>query len=138
MRNFQLNTSPKTRLEYATPEWMDARLPSGSGSGTPAFYTLVEGQIQLAPSPDTSYTAEMDFYEKLDIASDSTNWVLENAPRLYYYGALLEASVYLINDKRVPVWSQLFENAISEVENADKIDRYPSSGLQMRADIGVV
>jgi hypothetical protein len=132
MRNFQLNTTPKTRLEYATPDWLDAKYPSGATTGRPIFYTLVGGQIQLAPAPDGTYTAEMDFYEKLDIATDLTNWLLENAPRCYYYGALMEASAYLVNDKRVQVWGSLLETAIREVETADSNDRFPAFGLQIR------
>lgn len=138
LRNFQLNTTPKTRLEYAAPEWLDARYPSGNGSGKPLFYSLVGGQIQLAPTPDSTYTAEMDFYEQFDIATDSTNWLLTNAPRCYYYGALMEAAAYLVNDKRVPMWAQFLETAINEVEGADKSDRFPAFGLQMRSDAGVV
>jgi hypothetical protein len=138
MRNFQLNTSPRTRLEYATPEWLDARYPDSSVTGQPKFYTLVGGEIQFAPAPDGTYTAEMDFYEKLDIATDSTNWVLTNAPRVYYYGALMEAAAFLVNDKRVPMWAQMLETAIREVETADKSDRFPDFGLQMRSDGAVV
>jgi hypothetical protein len=138
MRNFQLNTSPRTRLQYVTPEHMDSIYPDSSASGTPAVYTLVGGEIQLAPVPETTYTVEMDYYAKLDIATDSTNWVLTNAPRLYYYGALLEAAPYLKDDKRVSLWSQLLENAINEVERADKSDRFPDFGLQMRADSAIV
>lgn len=138
MRNFQLNATPRVRLEYATPEWIDAHYPDGTDTGKPRFYTLVGGEIQFAPIPDGTYTAEMDFYEKFDIATDSTNWLLTNAPRCYYYGALLEAAVYLVNDKRVPMWAQLFETAISEVESADKRDRFPDFGLQMRPDSAVV
>src|SRR5690349_17757912 len=81
MRNFQLNTSPRTRLEYATPEYLDAQYPDNSITGQPKFYTLVGGEIQLAPVPDGTYTAEMDYYAKFDIASDATNWLLSNAPR---------------------------------------------------------
>jgi hypothetical protein len=138
MRNFQLNTTPRTRLEYATPEWLDAQYPDSSSTGQPKFYTLVGGEIQLAPVPDGTYTAEMDFYEKLDIATDSTNWVLTNAPRVYYYGALMEAAAFLVNDKRVPMWAQMLETAIQELERADKGDRFPDFGLQMRADGAVV
>jgi hypothetical protein len=138
MRNFQLNTSPRTRLEFATPEWLDARYGDTANTGQPVFYTLVGGQIQFAPAPDGSYTAEMDYYKKLDIATDATNWVLTNAPRCYYYGALMEAAAFLVNDKRVPMWSQMLESAIQEVERADKSDRFPDSGLQMRADGAVV
>jgi hypothetical protein len=136
MRNFQLNTSPRARLEYATPEYLDARYPDSTAPGQPKFYTLVGGQIQFAPVPGGAYTAELDYYEKLDIATDSTNWVLTNAPRCYYYGALAEAARYMKDDKRGLLWEQLFENAISDVDRADSDDRFPDFGLQMRADTG--
>src|SRR5688572_30616670 len=35
MRNFQLNTSPRQRLEYATPEFLDAKYPDASATGRP-------------------------------------------------------------------------------------------------------
>lgn len=132
LRNIQLNSSPRVRLEYATPEWLDAKYPDASASGQPRFYTLIGGEIQVAPSPGGTYTIEIDYYKKLDIASDLTNWLLTNAPRCYYYGALMEAAAYLVNDKRIQIWSQLLENALQEVERADQKDVYPTSGLQVR------
>ena len=132
IRNVQINSDPKVRLEYVTPDFIDFNYPDDT-TGKPIFYTIVGGEIQLAPPPDTTYTMEMSYFKKLDIATDSTNWVLTNAPRLYYYGSLLEAAAYLKNDKRVPMWSTLFEQALREIETADQNDRYPSgSGLQMR------
>lgn len=136
MRNFQLNTSPRARLEYATPEYLDATYPDSTATGQPVFYTLVGGEIQFAPVPDTTYTAELDYYAKLDIATDSTNWVLTNAPRTYYYGALAEAFRYMKDDQRAGQYDNLFEMAIQDVERADKVDRFPDFGLQMRADTG--
>ena len=138
MRNFQLNSSPRQRLEYATPEYLDARYPDSTATGKPKFYTLVGGEIQLAPIPDATYTAELDFYKKFDIATDSTNWLLTNAPRTYIYGALVEASRFIKDDKRGMQWEQLFEMAIADVDRSDKSDRFPDFGLQMRSDIGAV
>lgn len=135
LRNLQLNSSPRQLLEYAPPEWLDRNYPDSTATGQPKFYTFVGGSIQLAPVPDTTYTVEIDFYLKWDIATDGTNWLLTNAPNCYYYGALMEASAFLVNDKRVPVWSQLFERAVQEVEEADSKDDYPSGGtLMMRPD----
>lgn len=136
MRNFQLNTSPRARLEYATPEYLDAQYPDASISGKPRFYTLVGGEIQLAPIPDGTYTAEMDYYQKLNLATTDPNWVLTNAPRTYYCGSLMEAYLYLKDEKRASYWEQRFEQAIGDVERADKGDRFPDFGLQMRADTG--
>ena len=134
MRNVQVNTSPRIRVEYAGPEWLDKKFPDTTFTGTPRFYSLVGGEIQFAPVPDTTYTVELDFYQKFDIATDSTNWLLTNAPRCYYYGALMEAAAFLVNDKRIPVWGSLLESAIKEVELADNTDRIPDFGLQVRTD----
>jgi hypothetical protein len=38
----------------------------------------------------------------------------------------------------VPMWAQMLETAIREVETADKSDRFPDFGLQMRSDGAVV
>jgi hypothetical protein len=134
MANFQVNTSPRQRIEYASPEWLDLRYPSTTNTGTPLFYTFVGGEIQLAPVPDTTYTLEMDYYKKWDIATDSTNWLLTNSPNCYYYGSLMEAAMFLANDKRVPMWELMFNKAIQEVEDADDNDEQPDFGLQIRTD----
>src|SRR3990167_881142 len=132
--NFQINTTPRVRLEYASPEWLDIKYPDASDTGKPAFWTFVGGEIQLAPVPDGTYTLEMDYYKKLDLATDLNNWLLTNSPRCYYYGTLMEASAYLVNDKRVSLWSTLLENAIKELETADASDKQPEYGLAMRPD----
>jgi hypothetical protein len=133
MRNLQLNTSPRVSLEYASPEWLDVNYPSTAATGKPKFYTLIGGEIQLAPVPDSSYTLEIDYFKKLDIATDSTNWVLTNAPRLYYYGALLEAATFLDDEKNAGIWAKLLEEALKDVESADSKDRFPAAALVMRA-----
>ena len=133
IRNIQLNSDPKVRLEYVTPDYIDLNYPNSS-TGEPKFYTIVGGEIQLAPPPDGTYTVEMSYFKKLDLATDSTNWVLTNSPDVYYYGSLLEAAAFLKNDKRIPLWSGLFERAVSELELADRNDRLPiGGGLQMRS-----
>lgn len=133
MRNFQLNTSPKTRLDFVTPENIDT-FWTGSTTGKPLFYTFIGGEIQLAPAPGGSYTAEMDFYKKLDLATDATNWVLTNAPRLYLYGTLMQAEPFLKNDKRLETWMRLYEQALQEVETADSREKHSGGSLTVRVD----
>ena len=134
MRNFQLNTNPKQTLRLVTPEYIDT-FWAGSTTGKPKLYTFIGGEIQLAPSPDGSYTAEMDFYEKWDIATDLTNWLLTNAPSAYLYGSLLQAEPFLKNDKRIGVWERRFETSINDIQKADKGDRWSGNSLAIRADI---
>lgn len=134
MRNFQLNTTPKQTLRFVTPEYIDT-FWAGSTTGKPVVYTFVGGEIQLAPAPGGSYTAEMDYYSKWDIATDSTNWLLTNAPGVYLYGSLVHMEPFLKNDKRVAVWKSMFEQAMKDVEDADKRERWSGNSLAIRADI---
>jgi hypothetical protein len=134
MKNFQLNTTPRTPLNYATPDYLDFRYPDNTVTGTPKVYTFVGGQIELAPVPDTTYTLELDFYKKLDIATDSTNWVLSNAPRAYYYGSLMEAALFMKDEKRAANWAQYFEKALQEIEAGDDYDTIPDGDLVIRSD----
>ena len=134
MRNFQLNTSPKQTLRFVTPEYIDT-FWAGSTTGQPRVYTFIGGEIQVAPSPDGSYTAEMDYYKKWDIATDTTNWLLTNAPSAYLYGSLLQAEPFLRNDKRIQVWREMFERSLADIEQADKRERWSGNSLAIRADI---
>jgi hypothetical protein len=134
MRNFQLNTNPKQTLRFVTPEYIDT-FWTGSTTGQPVVYTFIGGEIQLAPSPDGSYTAEMDYYLKWDIATDTTNWLLTNTPSAYLYGSLLQAEPFLKNDKRIQVWREMFERSLADIEMADKRERWSGNSLTMRADI---
>ena len=134
VKNMQVNSSPRQILTYAAPDILDIKYPDPTVTDTPKFYTFIGGQIQLAPVPDTSYTVEMDYYKAWAIATDGSNWLLTNAPRCYYYGALMEAAAFLKDDKRIPVWAQLLEKAIEEVDLADSQDEYPDSALAIIAD----
>ena len=134
IKNIQVNTTPRTSLKFATPDYLDMKYPDSSYTNTPQFYTLQGGEIQFAPVPDQAYTVEMDYYQKLDIASDSTNWLLTNAPRTYYYGTLLEAALYLKDTQRATLWGQLFDAAITDVDKADDYDQIPDESLSIRSE----
>ena len=132
MRNFQLNTDPITTLSYVTPEIFD-RLWGGSTSGTPSFYTILANEISLGPLPASILTMEMLFYKRFDYLTVSapTNWLLTNAPDIYLYGSMLEAEPYIMNDERVPLWSQGVCQAVSDLQEQDNKDRHSGSALRI-------
>lgn len=134
VKNLQVNSSPRVYLKFATPDILDIKYPDPTITNTPQYFTFVGGQIQLAPVPDATYTIEMDYYKSFAIATDGTNWLLTNAPRCYYYGALMEAAAHMKDDKRIATWAQMLESAIKEVELADSEDNYPDAALVMVSD----
>ena len=139
MRNFQINTSPITPLQYVTPEIYD-RLWGGSTDGTPQFYTIVAGEVQLGPLPASILTMEMLFYKKITALSGSntTEAMLTDNPDVYLYGALLEAEPFIMNDERVGLWAQGFQRAVADLQEQDNKDRHSGSALRVMNTSGYV
>jgi len=132
MRNFQINTSPITPLQYVTPEIYD-RLWGGSTDGTPQFYTIVSNEIQLGPLPASILTMEMLFYKKITALSGSntTEAMLTDNPDVYLYGSLMEAEPFIMNDQRVGLWAQGFQQAVADLQEQDNKDRHSGSALRV-------
>ena len=132
MRNFQVNSNPLTTLSYVTPEIYDS-LWGGSTSGTPKFYTILANEVSFGPIPGSVMEVEMLFYKKFDSLSvtNTTNWLITNAPDIYLYGSMLEAEPFIMNDERVPLWATALERAVTDMQEQDNKDRHSGSALRV-------
>ena len=122
-KTFKLNTNPITKLEFVTEEYSDTlRSSRYIGVGKPEYFSIIGNQLEVIPSPDTEYSAELTYYAKITALSDAntSNWLLAYAPDLYLYGALLEAAPYLRDDARLQVWGQLYASSIEDIVVADQ------------------
>tara|TARA_R100001510_G_scaffold34494_1_gene30992 strand:+ start:803 stop:1429 length:627 start_codon:yes stop_codon:yes gene_type:complete len=138
MRNIQLNTDPKTPLEYLTPEQMD-RVRGGSSKGKPKAYSIIGNNIQLRPIPDSVYQIEMLYFKYFTALSDSntTNDMLTFHPDAYLYAALVEAEPYLQNDKRIQVWQGYYDRAKKDIIDSNERDRHSGVAPTTRIDYGL-
>lgn len=122
-KDFQLNTNPITVLEYVTESAGNAlRATTYISSGLPRKFTIVGSQLEVIPSPDSTYTGELTYYAKIPALSDSntSNWLLSYAPDLYLYGALIQTAPYLRDDERLAVWTNLYTAAFEDIGVADQ------------------
>jgi len=138
MRNIQLNTDPKTSLEYLTPEQMD-RIYAGSMKGKPRAYSIIGNDIQLRPIPDSAYEIEILYFKHFTALSDSapTNEMLTNHPDIYLYGSLVEAEPYLQNDKRIQTWASFYDRAKKDIIDSNERDRHLGVAPTTRVDYGL-
>ena len=138
MRNIQLNTDPKTPLEYLTPEQMD-RIHAGSSKGKPKASSIIGNNIQLRPIPDSAYQIEILYFKHFTALSDSntTNDMLTHHPDAYLYGALVEAEPYLQNDKRIQVWSAYYDRTKNDIISSNERDRHSGVAPTTRIDYGL-
>jgi hypothetical protein len=131
-RNFQLTTSPVTLLDQVSPDFIDQQY--GGQIGKPKYYAIVGDEFQLAPAPDGEYTLELNYWAKIPALSDTntSNWVLVNAPDIYLFGALCEAIPFIQDDKRITLWEQKYKMAISALQEDSNRRRWSSTAMQMR------
>lgn len=133
VRTVKLLTSPTTVLDYLSPDAIDSIYPS-TGTGTPRAYTVIGTEIRFAPAPDDTYDAEIAYLTGVPSLSDAapTNALLTRYPDAYLYGSLSAASVYLMDDPRVPQFEQLWSRALTEISTSEDAAKFGGSGLVMR------
>lgn len=103
-------------------------------AGRPTHYSHIGDTLEVYPTPDQAYTSELLYYEKIPALSDSntTNWLLQDAPDAYLYGALLHSAPYLQEDGRMQVWGTIYIEAIKSLNSQSEKARYGSAGLRAR------
>ncbi len=103
--------------EYCRQYW-----PNETEVQQPVFYADYNYTNWLfVPTPDANYPVEILYYELpalLDEANQ-TNWLTEYAPNLLLYATLLEATPYLKNDERIPVWQTMYAQAAQALNGED-------------------
>lgn len=135
MRRMRLLTDPRAVLKYLTPDQMTERYSSATITGQPVAFSVIGTQFQFAPIPDSSYTVELIYRQKIpSLAANSTNWLMTNFPSAYLFGTLLMAAPYLINDDRIPTWERLYEEACNTINS---IDWYSGSTMVMSTDVSL-
>lgn len=103
-------------------------------AGTPKFYTRVGDELGVFPSPDGSYTLEVEYWRDIpDLATNSTNFLLTKAPDLYLYRSVLEGAQYLHNVELVARIDPMVQRAMQEVRSDDNRRQFGGSALTIKA-----
>jgi hypothetical protein len=125
------STTPQYVLKFMTPDALAGKYAYGYSS-IPQSFTVIGSQIQLAPIPDSAYSLELTYQQRIPAlsVSNTTNWLLTNFPNVYLYASLLQASPYLGNDARIAVWQRMFDDGVAAVNS---IDWYSGSTMTVRA-----
>ena len=138
MLNIELtSTTPPKRIVYITSDRSDDyREKRNDVAGTPSHYTIEGNAIQLQPTPDKSYTIQMNYYKDipaLSVQGDSgDNWLLTSHPDIYLYGTLVQASPYLMDQESGKIWDGLLARSLLELKISDEKSTYSGGTLNMR------
>lgn len=136
-----------TYLLNKDPNFIREVFPNPATTGVPYCYGLFDNAtIIIGPSPDASYSAELNYYYKpasLTVGDDpaNTTWLSLNAYDTLLYGALTEASTYLKKNSGVDNMGDEYEkrfvigvkNLQNLGESRDRKDTY-RAGEKRRAE----
>jgi len=103
-------------------EYLRSYWPNALETDTPLFYSDYDySHWLIAPTPDAEYPFEILYYELPPLLDESvqTNWITEYAPQLLLYGTLVEATPFLKNDERIPVWQSMYDRAAAMLNGED-------------------
>lgn len=125
--SFALTTDPYQVLKVKTPDDLFGTYPSVSATGKPEAYTIIgQNTAYLRYVPDNSYTLRLIYMAKLTPLSNTntSNWLLANAPQLYTAAAMVQLCVMMENDDRLPTWQAAYTVALNNLMGTDRMTRW--------------
>lgn len=90
------------------------RYPRSLGNGQAVYIARNGSNFEFGPEASDG-TLAGTYYAKptaLRDDSDGINYLITNEPHLCLYGSLAQASLFLMNDKRGPIWEQKYNAAL--------------------------
>ncbi len=103
--------------EYCRLYWPDEDL-----TDQPKFYADYDYfNYLVVPTPDFAYPFELLYYQlpALLDSTNQTNWSSDFAPNALLHGSLLQASGFLKNDNRIPLWQTTYDRDLSLLNGED-------------------
>ena len=139
MLNIELtSTSPSRRLIYVSSDRADDfRSQQNDTTGITIYYTIEGESIQLTPTPNTSYTLQLNYYKTITalsgLADSAYNQLLTSHPDVYLYGTLMQASPYLMDMEKTQIWDGLLARSMQELQSSDEASKYAGGTLSMKS-----
>lgn len=118
-------------------------------------FTFFENTIEIYPDLsqlDIQYRVDLEYYGKVPRMGDQnplydpanpeeepefiiTNWLLESAPDIYFYGSLVHSAPYLRDDARIALWSKMMNDGLMQLEVASEKALTRGSRLTRKATV---
>jgi hypothetical protein len=130
-----VNISPASALDRVSLNQLYGRYPRNSAPDLPSWVARDLETFVFGPEPDSDYSIRGVYYKKpvliRDFAADAAaHWIIINAPDLALYGALLQATPFLQNDKRILTWQTFYEGALEDYRDLHRDEDVSGSPLQ--------
>jgi hypothetical protein len=123
-------------LTYLAPEEMN-KLSRSAGRPYPRhnYYTIIAGQIQVAPPTDNE-VLEIVYYQRLPSLESDTdaNWLTEKNPDAYIFGLCTEISAFAKDVAAYETYKMRFAESMADVTMEDQVTRWSGPAHRVQYD----
>ena len=105
-------------LRFVTQERMQLIKQGGSAE---SVYSIYGGSIHIPFAAASNVSVALVYYAKpAEMTADAdTNWILENHPGLYLFGALSEACIFMADDNRAALFEAKYQGGLTSLRVSD-------------------
>lgn len=123
------------KVQRKDVEWIYENYPTRTSGSQPKFFAREIDSFIFGPYPDSDYSVTGLYYKALTALSDSntTNWLITDAPDLILFASLCEAAPYMMNDERIPVWGNKYVATKDRIQTQDANEEFSGSPLAVTA-----
>lgn len=100
--------------------------------GIPNFYLIQGNSLILCPTPNSEYSVQIVYYQRLPSLTDqtATNWLLVKAPDIYLYGSLVEACIDTQDFELLQLYEPRYKEAVEKLWETFTIESFSGSPLR--------
>lgn len=134
----QVASSDDEPLEQVTPQQLTMlRRTRTRDAANPRFFAIIGREIVVTPTP-ASGSLDLDYYQRIPALTDSntTNWLLDDAPHMYLYTSLLHATPFLMDDARYAVFNSTVSQQVMAAVKSNttlSLDDMKAGGFSLSA-----
>jgi hypothetical protein len=115
-----LGSTHRDPLSPATPE----ELPVTTSAGCPTYWTVDGANLAFERPADIARTVTLRYRGGFKLSDAApTNALLTKYPDIYLYGALLQSAPWLRDTDSLPLWNEMFNQAVREINATESRSR---------------
>jgi len=132
-RHLYWPSNPIASPNYEPPMTFWPSRANAEGASRPIAYTIEGSSCFIRPV--LTGNATLLYFKKLDALEESadTNWLLTNAPGVYFYGTLIEAWRFLRNDSKLMEAFTAYSGVVSALNGTEARARFSGGRLVRRS-----
>ena len=122
----QATPTVRRQLLHRTTEFINDYWPQRTSVATPKYYALFDDDnFLMAPCAVTTIVCEIIYNGKPPelSATNQANWFTNQAPEALFFGAMVEANLFLKNYEASKLWEQRYQEAINKLQNQGRRER---------------